>query len=252
MGTEQSSEKKLWANKSLECALYATKGHRKGMEDAHVMSFILPHHPSYSLFGVFDGFNGNDASSYFAEHITNVLDAIKDLDDDDAIIKAVCEMDQRYIHSQSNPKCGCTFVFAVINTVDWPDILIDLSLRPRASLTPCAYSNSVLSGNTDFTEPPSICTTSALDRPCCVRVFWAGHARAVLMSDSGHFQRLTHDHNCTLKEEANRIVNANGTIVNNRLDGIVQVTRGFGCRAMKSDASLASDKQKMICVPEHT
>eukprot|EP01083_Nonionella_stella_P187609 689709_1 len=213
MGVRQSCEKKLLANNSFECALYATQGYRKQMEDAHVMSISLPHHSSYSLFGVFDGFNGDDASTYLAEHITGALDAIKDLDDDDAIIKAIGELDTNYIHShdddtkQCDSNAGCTFVFAVINSKD----------------------------NAFHT-----------------RVFWAGDARAVLMSDDRHFRRLTEDHHCNVQEEAERITNAKGTIINDRIDGIVEVSRGFGCRVMKSDASLPFDEQKMISVPDHT
>eukprot|EP01084_Bolivina_argentea_P121842 215936_1 len=268
MGPRQSSEEKLLANNSLECALYATQGYRKQMEDAHVMSISLPHHSSYSLFGVFDGFNGDDASTYLAEHITGALDAIKDLDDDDAIIKAIGELDTNYIHShdadtkQCDSNAGCTFVFAVINTVD---INTRLSLQQCASGTPYIYSNSVsslcsrsfIASTYDSSVCPSMSfvndlPTSTEDKAFRVRVFWAGDARAVLMSDDRHFRRLTEDHHCNVEHEAERITNAKGTIINDRIDGIVEVSRGFGCRVMKSDASLPFDEQKMISVPDHT
>eukprot|EP01083_Nonionella_stella_P137442 418172_1 len=257
MGIGQSSEKKLLANNAFECALYATQGYRKGMEDAHVMAISLPKHPSYSLFGVFDGFNGDDASTYFAEHLMVALDELKDLDDDDSVIKVVSKMDTKYIHSdnaeQHNPNAGCTFVFAIINTVD----LADLSMTPLP-YTPYIYSNSVSSicsrsfcGDLPSITTPTNITSPDVDATFRVRVFWAGDARAVLVSDNRQFQKLTHDHHCSVPDEAKRIKNANGTISNGRIDGIVEVTRGFGCRAMKSDASLPPHKQKMISVPEH-
>eukprot|EP01083_Nonionella_stella_P137443 418174_1 len=272
MGIGQSSEKKLLANNAFECALYATQGYRKGMEDAHLMNLSLPNHPSHSLFGVFDGFNGNDASTYFADHIADVLDDIKDIQDDDAIIKAVCDMDAKYLASDlDNPNAGCTFVFAIINTVDLADMTMSrLSLQPMASDTPYIYSNSVSSlcsrsftANSNYDSSNlKYCSSSNLssistascdaDKAFRVRVFWAGDARAVLMSDNRHFQRLTDDHHCSVATEAQRIVNAKGKIINDRIDGIVEVSRGFGCRAMKSDASLPFDEQKMISVPDHT
>eukprot|EP01083_Nonionella_stella_P032842 89885_1 len=272
MGARHSHAKQLVANNSIECALYAHQGFRKGMEDAHRMNLSLPKHPSYSLFGVFDGFNGNDASTYFANHIADVLDEIKDIDDDDAIIKAVCDMDAKYLASDlDNPNAGCTFVFAIINRVDLADMsMSQLSLQPLASDTPYIYSNSVSSlcsrsftANSNYDSSNlKYCSSSNLssistascdaDKAFRVRVFWAGDARAVLMSDNRHFQRLTDDHHCSVATEAQRIVNAKGKIINDRIDGIVEVSRGFGCRAMKSDASLPSNKQKMIAVPEHT
>eukprot|EP01083_Nonionella_stella_P032841 89884_1 len=270
MGARHSHAKQLVANNSIECALYAHQGFRKGMEDAHLMNLSLPNHPSHSLFGVFDGFNGNDASTYFADHIADVLDDIKDIQDDDAIIKAVCDMDAKYLASDlDNPNAGCTFVFAIINTVDLADMTMSrLSLQPMASDTPYIYSNSVSSFGAASSvfdskfgrELPSLAmsttsiASSAMDmsQSFRVRVFWAGDARAVLISDNRHFQRLTHDHHCSVATEAKRIVNAKGKIINDRIDGIVEVSRGFGCRAMKSDPSLPSNKQKMIAVPEHT
>eukprot|EP01083_Nonionella_stella_P186535 683086_1 len=66
------------------------------------------------------------------------------------------------------------------------------------------------------------------------------------------FERLTQDHNVEMPQEAERIANAEGTIVNGRIDGIIETTRCFGCHRMKSNESLASNEQKMICVPEVT
>eukprot|EP01083_Nonionella_stella_P096479 271263_1 len=67
-----------------------------------------------------------------------------------------------------------------------------------------------------------------------------------------HNVEMTQDHNVEMPQEAERIANAEGTIVNGRIDGIIETTRCFGCHRMKSNESLASNEQKMICVPEVT
>eukprot|EP01084_Bolivina_argentea_P164561 286101_1 len=85
-----------------------------------------------------------------------------------------------------------------------------------------------------------------------VRVFWAGDSRAVLMSESCQFENLTTDHTTQNAKEVERIVNAKGQIINNRINGICEVTRCFGCDTMKNDASLPPNEQKMISVAEHT
>eukprot|EP01084_Bolivina_argentea_P098943 177875_1 len=249
MGSIPSKQTSI-SNDSFECAMYATQGHRARMEDKHVMTLSLPKHPSYSLFGVFDGFNGADASTYFAENIADTLDAIQDLQNNDAIVHAIDVLDKRYNRSpQTKPNTGCTFVFALINTLNAQD----------TSWSNISYTNSTASfaglGSTtskNDCESEANASTPRDEQVYRCRVFWAGDSRAMLMSDSCELHKLTDDHHCGVATEKERIVNAKGRIINDRIDGIVEVTRCFGCHTMKNNRSLPSDKQKMISVPEST
>eukprot|EP01084_Bolivina_argentea_P207763 354420_1 len=252
------SQHKLLSNDSFECAVYATQGHRPRMEDAHVLNLSFPKHPSYALFGVFDGFNGDDASSFFADNIVDTLGALNDLDDNDAIIKAIDEMDTKYIHSPytepHNPNAGCTFVFALISkeNASVSKLTHSLLYAPATS-----FSNSIPTQSSSSRYDPfkvhlcdDVSSTDDTDNRYRVRVFWAGDSRAALMSDNYQCERLTKDHHCTVQSEKQRILNANGTIINDRIDGVVEVTRCFGCHVMKSNESLPNHEQKMISVPE--
>eukprot|EP01083_Nonionella_stella_P062254 161888_1 len=265
------SQQILISNHSLECALYATQGrHRSGMEDRHVITLSIPKHPSFSLFGVFDGFNGADASAYFADNIVTTLNAVDDLDNNDSIIHAIDDMDLKYLQSlhteQSSATTGCTFVFALINRTS--TAVSELTYTPYSTqdsamtypnLLHTPPSNSVPSCSHSKYEPMKFGSVVGDTASVCdeesefkVRVFWAGDSRATCMSEAGQFKRLTRDHHCGVPTESERIVQAKGTITNDRIDGIVEVTRCFGCHAMKNDDSLPSNAQKMISVPECT
>ncbi|KAG8928136.1 Protein phosphatase 2C 1, partial [Tulasnella sp. 408] len=60
----------------------------------------------------------------------------------------------------------------------------------------------------------------------------AGDARAVL-SRSGRAVRLTYDHKGSDKKEVRRIQEAGGFVLNNRVNGVLAVTRSLGDTAMK-------------------
>ncbi|KAF8606375.1 protein serine/threonine phosphatase 2C [Ceratobasidium sp. AG-I] len=60
----------------------------------------------------------------------------------------------------------------------------------------------------------------------------AGDARGVLCR-AGKAVRLTYDHKGSDKQEAKRIVDAGGFVLNNRVNGVLAVTRSLGDSAMK-------------------
>ncbi|CAE6356045.1 unnamed protein product [Rhizoctonia solani] len=60
----------------------------------------------------------------------------------------------------------------------------------------------------------------------------AGDARGVLCR-GGKAVRLTYDHKGSDKQEAKRIVDAGGFVLNNRVNGVLAVTRSLGDSAMK-------------------
>eukprot|EP01084_Bolivina_argentea_P011321 21164_1 len=250
---QSQSEETFVSKDSFECALDATNGRRLRMEDKHTIALSLPKHPAYSVFGVFDGFNGDDASTYFSINLVDTLNKVDDLRDNDAIIQAIGQMDSNFLHSSNhNINAGCTFVFALIDKPD-PEISESTRLLNDSHSNSTSISSEISSSSvTERKTADDFSTVFGTEHGFRVRVFWAGDSRAVLMSPDGQFTRLTVDHHCSCTKEAERIIKANGTIVNDRIDGIVEVTRCFGCHPMKNDVSLSSNQQKMISVPEYT
>eukprot|EP01083_Nonionella_stella_P065369 171220_1 len=252
-GAPSRTQQTYLENDSYECAAYACQGKRPSMEDTHSLNLSFPNHPSYSLFGAFDGFNGCDASAFLAANLVTSLDKVHDLEDNTAIIKAIEELDMTYIHSEEHKtSSGCTYVFALIHRS--PSKLHHDSSGSNDTIgSPAAYGTA----DTTVNEPLQVNSSSPIpEHSYRCRIFWAGDSRAVLMSSNSNgqfkFERLTQDHNCKMPEEAKRIAHAEGKVVNNRIDGIIETTRCFGCHRMKNNTSLPSNEQKLICVPDMT
>jgi serine/threonine protein phosphatase PrpC len=278
-----STKKNSYHDKFYNCNVYAHQGyHRKQMQDKYAVCLNIPNHPQYSLFGIFDGFNGDSASSYLSEHLVNVLNDLSDLDNDNIIIDAIQNMDRQWLSEPEANNAGSTLVFAVIKVIpgkqsdktseNHDNIIIDTIqnktsfnnsfsiFQPNLTLQDYESYPSQASQISDIFNTPKLedypsyqsLPPSEIDanHDFDVRIFWAGDSRAITIGKEGDFESLTIDHNCNLELETKRIKNANGRITNNRIDGIVAVSRGFGCQVMKNNNNLAQNEQKIISVAE--
>lgn len=66
-----------------------------------------------------------------------------------------------------------------------------------------------------------------------------GDSRAIL-SKSGKAERMSVDHKADNQDENNRIKQANGVILDNRVGGVLAVTRAFGDHALKKDGLIVT------------
>lgn len=76
------------------------------------------------------------------------------------------------------------------------------------------------------------------DQPTRIYVANVGDCRAVLCTADGTAVDLTTDHKASLPAEQKRIEESGGFVHNGRLDGILQISRGFGDLAHKQDGHL--------------
>lgn len=76
------------------------------------------------------------------------------------------------------------------------------------------------------------------DQPICLYVANVGDCRAVLCTGDAVAVDLTTDHKASLPAEQARIEASGGFVHNGRLDGILQISRGFGDLAHKQDGHL--------------
>eukprot|EP01084_Bolivina_argentea_P259637 438149_1 len=298
-------------NNCYSVGVCSMRGYRDTMQDRYAICLSLPNHPSYSLFGVFDGFNGHSASQYLSTHLVDTINELNSLNDDKLIIDAINKMDKTFLKLDNENTAGSTFVFVLIdsnvntqtsvninenNDKNAQDMDSGLGLTEELKSNSlsihsdkqqkdtmkeqllnkdsmdydynndkpdtyskqkccwCCLKNRYTALNDDYDDtysPPQITAEIEISYPKTRqykgRVFWVGDSAAVIMKENGkHFETLTSDHYCDLKKELERIKNANGEIINGKIDGICELSRCFGCYSMKNNKSLQDNQQKMI------
>ncbi len=147
-------EAETYANNCYSLGLCAIRGCRKTMEDRHSICLSVPNHPEYSIFAVFDGFNGNCASQYLSDHLVKRLNKLDTLDDDELIIKEINKIDQQFLKSKDekiNVSCGSTIVFALIET-KLPPLQIDPFDYSEVNSASRLSVNSASSANSSSSE----------------------------------------------------------------------------------------------------
>lgn len=89
----------------------------------------------------------------------------------------------------------------------------------------------------------------ALLTPSQIFVANAGDSRAVLSSKHTAVE-LSQDHKPENPEEKNRIEKAGGFVEDNRVKGILNLSRSLGDMEYKQDSSLPPEKQMLVAFPE--
>eukprot|EP01084_Bolivina_argentea_P296066 509860_1 len=248
-------------NRHFKVSVCAAKGERRTMEDHHLCQFTFDKHEHYSLFGIFDGHNGSEASHYVAGNLHKALNDLPDLKDSESIMRAVEQMDREFLQNTKD-NAGCTIVFALtFHETEMNDDVHDIfsplikdeepekvtktnpaqqfaKMRAKSSTGPkLAPSNSALrrAGVGEALLP-------GFESKHSGRVFWCGDARGFIVRSADDdfentFSVLTTDHNTDNLDECERVIAAGGKIINHRVDGKLGVTRAFGDRRMKYEGS---------------
>jgi len=187
------------------------QGWRETMEDAHSITFELPHHTDSVLFGVFDGHAGNKCSPYVAKNLSQYLDKVS-WEDPEALVNACLDCDDAFLSDPqySGLEDGSTAAFSLVTH----DAATD--------------EYKTINGNVGDSR-------TVLGR----------------RKEDGSFEAvaLTEDHKPTDEGERNRIMAAGGMVQLGRVNGQLALSRAFGDRALKTGGSDRS-KRKVCAVPE--
>eukprot|EP00483_Globobulimina_turgida_P009510 UN09529 len=231
------------------------------MEDHYLVSLSIRNHPDYSLFAVFDGFNGTEAAKYLTDNLVNVLSELKSLNDAKLIINTLVDMDKDFLKLKHINHAGSTILFALVKTLtvqksDYEYDLIDHSvdhdveqeakkanyLHSPTDSTPISknISNSLLQSVSLSSEEKTVPNPSGQKQEYAydVNVFWVGDSRSFVFKDGGleyyqtkglelKYEQLTFDHRCCVETESKRIIENGNTIIDNKLDGVSLLSRSF-------------------------
>ncbi|KZV82537.1 protein phosphatase 2C [Exidia glandulosa HHB12029] len=203
------------------------KGVRRTMEDAYSYVVDFAGIRGQGFFAIFDGHAGKHAAEWCGQHFheffLDTLNSNRGLAIPDVLNKTFHAVDNvlSKMAQEGNTHSGCTAVTAFLRLEDaqGSQAFLDNVGAPSSSPRKGAAERAI-------SPPPS----TELRR--VLYTANAGDARAVLCR-AGKAVRLTYDHKGSDRQEAKRIMDAGGFVMNNRVNGVLAVTRALGDSSMK-------------------
>ncbi|KAJ9241691.1 hypothetical protein DTO169E5_3435 [Paecilomyces variotii] len=196
-------------------------------------------------FAIFDGHAGTFAAEWCGKKLHLILEDIMRKNPNtpvpELLDQTFTSVDQQ-LEKLPLKNSGCTAVAAVLR---WEDRIPSSQSATGSTAIAAAVSGSNRSyGETDNAETPTQATSNASSNALLSkmqenatrqRVLYTanvGDARIVLCRN-GKALRLSYDHKGSDENEGKRIANAGGLILNNRVNGVLAVTRALGDAYLK-------------------
>ena len=205
-------------NNGLIYALSSMQGWRVDMEDSHTAVLSIPQLPNWSFFAVFDGHAGFKVAEYSSEHLLEVIlqqDAFKKL--------------IRKVHVENDD---------IENAIKSAFFELDSSMRQNAD----AENGLDRSGST------SVCV---LISPTHFYFINCGDSRGLLCKN-GKVVFATADHKPCNPLERERIQKAGGSVMLQRVNGSLAVSRALGDYEYKSTEDRGPSEQLVSPEPDVT
>ncbi|SYW85422.1 uncharacterized protein UHO2_01668 [Ustilago hordei] len=230
----------------------SNKRWRRAMEDAHAFVYDFGDVHGQGFFGIFDGHAGKDAAEWCGQNFHQYLLKTLEFDSDKPVpdlLNAtfhIVDKELASLASQKGSSSGCTAAVAFLRLEDESSRPLKANANPNvggkgnSDTTASETSKEAATGDGlwgriskrfESADGKRTEISSATPR----RVLYTanvGDARAVLCRD-GKAVRLSYDHKGSDAQEAKRITDAGGFVMNSRVNGVLAVTRSLGDSAMK-------------------
>ncbi|PWN35599.1 PP2C-domain-containing protein [Meira miltonrushii] len=217
---------------------------RRTMEDAHAFVYDFGSVHGQGYFGVFDGHAGKHSAEWCGQHFHEyLLDTLVNHSNQsvpDIFNKTYHSVDQQLsqLADQLGSSSGCTAVTVLLRLEDEDGKPaahaetggVDKTSRKDSSKSKDASSK--IEGVSANVSKDGLVEVSGEKIRRVLYTANVGDARAVLCR-GGKAVRLTYDHKGSDAQEAKRIMDAGGFVMNNRVNGVLAVTRSLGDAAMK-------------------
>ncbi|KAI1719710.1 protein phosphatase 2C domain-containing protein [Ditylenchus destructor] len=201
------------------------QGWRIDMEDAHRICVSIPEFPEWSFFAVFDGHAGNKVAFYSASHLLETL----------------METPQfRQLREMSND--------GRLAITDEAIDLLKKGLIDGFLNLDAAMQQQQTNANTEEKERSGTTCICALMTPTHIFFSNLGDSRGLLCRKSEIVSTV--DHKPYLEKERERIVKAGGSVMIQRVNGSLAVSRAFGDFEYKSVPELEPRDQLVSPEPE--
>ncbi|CAI7574588.1 unnamed protein product [Penicillium bialowiezense] len=190
-------------------------------------------------FAIFDGHAGTFAAEWCGKKLHLILEEAMRRSPNtpvpELLDQTFTSVDQQ-LEKLPVKNSGCTAVTAVLR---WEDrVPSSQSATGSSALAPAAAAatkNAAENNDTPTQDAPGVVLPKLQDKAIRSRVLYTanvGDARIVLCRN-GKALRLSYDHKGSDENEGKRISNAGGLILNNRVNGVLAVTRALGDAYLK-------------------
>ncbi|KAF8530487.1 protein serine/threonine phosphatase 2C [Hysterangium stoloniferum] len=210
------------------------KGTRRTMEDAYAFVADFANVRGQGYWAIFDGHAGKHAAEWCGQHFHEHL--LETLRGSSSSVPEILNQTFHGVDRQlsklaedGQTHSGCTAVTAFLRIEDaegGQNFMHNISPSSKSSSSDVVSHTYI---------PPHFVEVSSAQLSHLRRVLYTanvGDARAVLCR-GGKAIRLTYDHKGSDKQEAKRIMDAGGFVMNNRVNGVLAVTRSLGDSSMK-------------------
>lgn len=234
----------------LKYGVCGMQGWRKRMEDAHITAINLGDNNKLHIFGVFDGHGGKEVAQYVSKHFAEEFiksDAYKNKDIKGALKATFIKMDEIMETPEGKEEIK---VYARKSKEE------DEQNDKKQPQNPQAQMLSMLMGSKN-PESDEISMRTGCTACVCVideennKIYFgnAGDSRVVMCSKGTAIPKST-DHKPELEKEKQRIYKADGWIVEGRVKGNLNLTRGLGDLEFKQNKKLTPEEQIITADPD--
>ena len=249
-------------NNDLEYGICSIQGYRPSMEDTFFSAINIGEDKNLSLFGVCDGHDGKEISSYIAQNFQSFLEKnenFKNRKYHEALKETFLSLDKSLLEKEVYEKLLNYSIEDRKNEEEKFDKIAKEVIKEDDKITEDditqmkAFKNLFDPRNLEDCNVAYFCGSTA-----CVVLFGendifianAGDSRCILLDKDGIVRHKTTDHKCSNQEEKKRIEQAEGFIEGNRIKGCLDVTRGFGDLEYKTNEWLRPEDQMITANPE--
>ncbi|KAJ1960122.1 phosphatase 2C [Dispira parvispora] len=224
---------------------------RRTMEDSHSFLYDFNRVPGQGFFTIFDGHAGKQAAEWCGIHFHEIfLEHLKELEQ----LKQAARDARKELTAELSPDSNSTTTPTTSEPTDSSPPLVAKTVKDTKCVLTSDTSIAELFQHT-FTEADRRLSADVKSQSGCTVVAaflskddgaednrpskWtlhtanAGDARGVL-ARQGRAVRLTYDHKGSDPHEVRRVTEAGGFVMNNRVNGVLAVTRALGDSSMKS------------------
>ena len=221
------------------------KGWRKTMEDKFLIKLNIGPKKSTHIFGIFDGHGGREVSKFISEHFVEEFLKNENYEKGDintCLKETFLNLDKKLLEEESMQEM----------TEDHFLFIKEFNLNEEESEMTIKEENGY-----KYIEEISYtcgCAAIILVLHNYSEIYFAnlGDCRGIIIRNGNHFVKMTNDHKPNNNEERKRIKRAGSKILDNRVNGKLNLSRSFGDYQFKLRSDLKQVEQAVSACPEIT